>query len=333
MNNRINFVFVILILLSINFYGQIDTINQTDSQGHKFGYWMEYHENGNIRAEGNYRIIESPLSDEEKFFWGLQVSDSIVRKSLKFGEWKYYDIFGNQTYLEKYENGLIFFYEKYSYDQNGRLIKTEKNGIQTLFGIRKNIEIEQLYYFFTGTIENTFVNCINIKSLSDQTIKIFLTPNSDRLKIRGDFMTIMPNSKLSIPFTYSIPSGSFNDYIEITFINPDTNKIKIEIESYGYHLTSHDLQLSTDEIKEIRFKGNKLYYFREYEECEIKIYEYFPEINLQVLKSEKIKPIIIFPLSLERNEIDLKKLKKGSYLMTSIDYRNNITLMIKLIME
>lgn len=333
MKNKISFILIVFILVSINLYGQIDTINQKDGQELKSGYWKEYHDNGKIRAEGNYRIIERQLSPEELFFYNLQVTDSTVKRSVKTEGWKNYDIFGNLTNLEKYRNGFRYFNEKYSYDENGQLIKTERNGIQTLFGVGKNIEIEQLYYFISGSTGNTVINYINLNSLSGQTTKISLKSNTDRVKIRGGINTIKPNSKLSIPFTYSIQSGNFNDYIEITFMNPDTNNIRIEIESYGYNLTSRDLQLNTDEINEFRLKGNKLLYFREYEECEMKIFEYLPEINWQVIKNENIKPIIIFPLSIERNEIELKKLKKGTYLLTTIDYRNEIEMMIKLIKE
>lgn len=314
-------------------YGQIDTLNQMDNQGLKFGYWIEYHDNGKIKAEGNYKIIERQLSMEELFFHNLQSTDSTVKRSVKTGKWKNYSIFGDLTNLEKYRNGLKYFNEKYSYDENGQLIKTERNGAQTLFGVGKNIEIKQLYYFIPGSIGNTIINYIYLNSLSDQPTKISLKSNTDRIRIGKDFNTIKPKSNLRIPFTYSIQSGNYNDYIELTFMNPDTNKIRIEIESYGYNLSSHDLQLNMDDITEINLNGNKLLYYREYEECEMKIFDFSPSINLQAIKKENIEPIVVFPLSIERNEIDLNMLKEGTYLLITIDYRNGIEMMKKLIKE
>ncbi len=328
-----SFILAISILISLSIQGQNDTINQTNKKGHKYGYWKEYHENGNIKSEGNYKIIERQMSMEEIFFYDLNVSDSIVNRSVKIGEWNNYDIFGSLINMEKYRNGSRYFIEKYSYDENGQLIKTERNGIQTLFGVGKNIEIEQLYFFISGTIGNTIVNNINLNSLSNQRTKIIFESSSDRLKLKGDLNSIESNSKLSIPFTYSIHSGLFKDYTEIIFINTDTNKIKIEIESYGYHLSSRNLQLNINEIKTFRFREKKLLYFREFEECEMKVYKYESGLSFQKIRNEKIEPILTFPLSVERNEIDLKKLKNGEYLLTTIDYRNEIEMMIKLIKE
>ena len=333
MKHKINFILSIIILFSINLHGQNDTINQINDEGLKFGYWKEYHENGKIRAEGNYRIIERQLSNEEIFFYDLNVTDSIVIRSVKTGVWLNYDIFGSITHMEKYLNGARYFKEEYSYDENGKLLRTERNGIQTLFGIGKNIEIDQIYYFISGTIGNTYINYINLKSLCDQETRIIFNPNSDRIKFKDDNISIEKKSKSVIPFTYSIQSGQFNDYIDIVFINPDTNKIRIEIESYGYHLASHNLQISSEDLKTIKQDARKLIYLREYEECEMKIYDYQPDLDFQKIKNEDIVPKLIFPLSYERNEIDLKKLKKGEYLLTTIDYRNEIKMMIKLIKE
>jgi len=333
MKTKINFILISLILTSISIKGQNDTINQLNEHELKFGYWKEYHENGQIRAEGRYKIFEQQISPETVFFYDLITSDSIVKRSYKIGVWKNYDIFGKLQSMEKLRNGFRYFIEKYSYDENGQLIKTERGGIQTLFGIGKNIEIEQLYYFISGTIGNTAVKYINIKSLCDQKTSFSIESNSERLIVREKANIIEPNSRLLIPFTYSIQLGSYNDYIEIVFINPDTNRIKIEIESYGHHLSSYDLQLNIIESKTFRFQEKTLLYFREFGECEMKIYNYESGLSSLRIEEEKIEPVLIFPLSFERNEIDLKTLRKGEYLLTTSDYRNEIEMMIKLLKE
>ena len=208
MKNKINFILIVLIVGSIKLYGQIDTINQIDNQGLEFGYWKKYYDNGKIKAEGSYKIIERQLSMEELFFYNLQPSDSVVKRSVKYGVWKNYDIYSNLTNLEKYQDGLKYFDEKYTYDENGKLIKTERNGIQTLFGIGKNIEIKQLFYYIYGSVGNTIINYIELNSLSDQTTKISLKSNTDRIKIINDFCSIKPKSNLRIPFTFSIHPGN-----------------------------------------------------------------------------------------------------------------------------
>ena len=83
MKNKINFILIVLIFGSIKLYGQIDTLNQKDNQGLKIGYWKEYYDNGKIKNEGNYIIIERQLSMEELFFHNLQPTDSIVKRSVK----------------------------------------------------------------------------------------------------------------------------------------------------------------------------------------------------------------------------------------------------------
>ena len=85
---------------------------------------------------------------------------------------------------------------------------------------------------------------------------------------------IGPYSLLQLPFAFSIKPGSFNDYLEFVIMNMDTSKVKIEIESYGYHLASHDLQIRWEDLNTFRHVGNELLYLREYDECEMKIYEF-----------------------------------------------------------
>jgi len=333
MNITVKFILIASLLISINLRGQQDTINQFNDKGVKVGFWREYHENGIIDAEGSYKIIERQLSIEEIFFYDLQEQDSIIKSPVKNGTWKYFDNDGRLAHIKKYHNGTKYFNENYYYNENGNLVRTERNGRQTLFGIGKDIEINQLYYFISGNIGNTSVNKIYINSLCNHSTQIWLKSNTDRINFKSDFLTIEENTNLSIPFTYSIEPGGLLDYIEVIFINPDTNKIKIEIESYGYHLSSSQLQLTFKQLKSYGLKGDKLLYYREYEECEMKIFKYSSNLGFQRMKDERIEPMIIIPLSLERNEIDLKTLKKGEYLLTTTDFMNDIEMMIEFIKE
>jgi hypothetical protein len=324
---------IIIILFSINLHGQNDTINKINDDGLKFGYWKEYHGNGKIKTEGNYKIIKRELSNEEKFFYDEDEYDSVATRTVKVGEWKIYDNSGKLISIEKYRDGTYYFTETYFYDDSGEMVKTERNAFKKIFGKKKSFEFDQLYFFIAGRIGNTEVKKINVTSLCDLKTDLIIESSSDRIKIREEIKTIEPNSRIQIPFTFSIQPDSYRDYIEIVLINSDTTSVRVEVESFGYHLSSHDLHLNIVDAKTFRLNEKSLLYFREFEECEMKIFNYEDGLSFQKIENEKIEPIIIFPLSIERNEIDFTKFKKGEYLLTTIDYRNDIEMMIKLIKE
>jgi hypothetical protein len=112
----------------------------------------------------------------------------------------------------------------------------------------------------------------------------------------------------------------------VKIVNTDTLMINILIESYGYSLSSGNLQRPDKEIKTFSIKSDTIDYYREFEECEMRIYNYSKGLSLSEIKSKGIKPVMTIPLSLERNRIDISALTKGSYLIRAIDY-NKIDLL------
>lgn len=58
----------------------------------------------------------------------------------------------------------------------------------------------------------------------------------------------------------------------------------------------------------------------------MRIYTADPGISISGIEDENIKPLMICPLSLEKNEIDLTSLKKGKFVLVTIDYKNQVYL-------
>ena len=101
-------VFILLLTISFSFdaISQNDTINQVDENGLKTGYWSYYYGNGEIESEGKYKVV--PIShSEELLMKNLDISDSILLKSVKDGLWKEYGRKGNILIREYWEEGYL----------------------------------------------------------------------------------------------------------------------------------------------------------------------------------------------------------------------------------
>lgn len=59
----------------------------------------------------------------------------------------------------------------------------------------------------------------------------------------------------------------------------------------------------------------------------MRIYKYINGLTLQRIRDEKVKPVLVVPLSLKKNEICIKELDNGSYLLHAIDFKKNINLL------
>jgi antitoxin component YwqK of YwqJK toxin-antitoxin module len=141
---------------------QQDTLNRTDNQGKKTGYWISldqagskvyegsfrdgrpigrfirYYSNGKIRAEMNYLSdgirVDSRLFDTE----GRIRAEGRYLNQLKEGPWSFYTEKKIPVYRINYSNGKVHG-EALRYDANGSLIEQTQwinnslSGLQTIF--------------------------------------------------------------------------------------------------------------------------------------------------------------------------------------------------------
>jgi antitoxin component YwqK of YwqJK toxin-antitoxin module len=137
------FIFIPLMTISLLAYGQADTLNRTDLQGKKTGYWISYdpagkkvyegvfkdgrptgrflrfHANGKVRAEMNY--LQDGISVETRLFdpEGRTRAEGTYRNQLRDGHWSFYSEKKNPVYRIHYTNGKI----------NGEAFRFDANGI------------------------------------------------------------------------------------------------------------------------------------------------------------------------------------------------------------
>jgi len=155
-------IIIPLLAFSLQAIGQHDTLNRTDNQGKKTGYWISYdpaglkiyegffregrpvgrflrfHSNGKIRAEMNYLPdgirVETRLFDPE----GRMRAQGTYLNQLKEGIWSFYSERKNPVYRIHYSNGKVHG-EALRYDANGALIEQTRwinntiSGLQIIF--------------------------------------------------------------------------------------------------------------------------------------------------------------------------------------------------------
>ena len=151
-----------LLAFSLQSIGQHDTLNRTDNQGKKTGYWISYdpkgvkiyegsfldgkphgrflrfHANGKTRAEMNYLPdgihVEARLFDPE----GRLRAEGLYRNQQKDGQWSFYSENNKPVFRIQYKNGQIQG-EASRYDANGALMEQTQwinntiSGLQIIF--------------------------------------------------------------------------------------------------------------------------------------------------------------------------------------------------------
>jgi len=324
----------ILILLSFNVYCQNDTINRKDFSGNKFGYWKYIYENDNLKSHGYYKIIKEPVSKEELFMRGIYENDSNTVegeiKSYKYGKWLSFDRYGRIIQKEYFIKGSTSNKTEFIYDTKGLLIKTVKNGRQTFYGTNQDLLIDKLSFSISGQVNDTYQSKITLVSNSDKEIKMYFKTKSNRIKILKNDYLLKPKSSIDFIFVNTIKNGGYTDKIEFEFITPDTNKVEIIINSFGYHLSSSDFQIKDSGLKIYILKVDTLILLRKYRSCELKIYKDDGNVDFSSIETGEKEPLKTIPLSLERTFIDFSKLKKGDYILRIVDYKNEIDLYIEL---
>ena len=156
-------IIIPLIAFSIQAAAQGDTLNRTDNQGKKTGYWisrdpsgkkiyegtfhngrpvgrfLRFHANGKIRVEMNYMpdgiAVKARLFDPE----GRLRAEGIYRNQVKDSLWSFYSEKNIPVYRIKYANGLVNG-EALRFDANGALIE------QTQWIKNKLVGLQIIYY-------------------------------------------------------------------------------------------------------------------------------------------------------------------------------------------
>ena len=172
-----------LIAFGLNANAQQDTLNRTDNQGRKTGYWIShdqsglkvyegsfregkpvghfirYHSNGKTRADMNYlpdgKSVNTRLFDPE----GRMRAEGTYVNQLKNGLWSFYSEKNIPVYQINYLNGKVHG-EARRYDASGSLIEQTQwknniiNGLQIIF-YHENKPQAKINYL-DGTIDGEY---------------------------------------------------------------------------------------------------------------------------------------------------------------------------------
>ncbi|MBN2893415.1 MAG: hypothetical protein JXL97_16195 [Bacteroidales bacterium] len=336
---------IILAFIFSSIFSQSDTINQTDENGNKIGYWQELYSNQNIKICGNYKLIQEKISKEEAFMRGVISSADFLydTTSVKHGKWtEYYENKivktitswknGKKIELEEfypyekiYLTGKDKIHKQYFYDENWNLIEIVltdniQNKVKYLFGANSELEItNKKFYFFDRANTNVQAEIV-FKSLSDDEIILSLPSNCQNIKFKKDKVTIPPNQSFALDFTYNISLGNTTDNLTIT-TNIDNNiSINFLINSYGYQLKGSEMNNFINKKMIIRVPGDTFYFVRDDYSSEIHFYSYDKKLTKEEIDEGKSTPVLSFPTSREINEIDIKKLPKGKYIIKTVDF-------------
>lgn len=257
MMNKTCLFFVLFSSLLFQTQGQNDTINRTTTDGLKYGFWQEYFQNGNIKTEGEYKIFKQPFSEEELFFFGITNPDSLHSRSIKTGLWNEYNIHGEKIRSEFYKNGIQVYSEQYIYDENGKFLKKINNIPSHRYANKKDFKINPLFIDQIGPIGSRKIIYLKIESLSDTLTEVILIPSSKNISLLFSTYMIEPYTSLSIPVLYLLKQGVHRDTLLVRLINFETYNHNVIIESYGYTLTSSNLQNSDDNLNTYLINSEK----------------------------------------------------------------------------
>lgn len=155
-------IIIPLLIISLQAFGQHDTVNQTDNKGRKTGYWISkdpsgikqyegffregvpvgkfvrFHPNGKVRAEMIHHTdgirVEARLYDAE----GRKRAEGVYLNRIKDGLWSFYSEKSIPVYRIQYSRGLVNG-EALRFDSNGALLEQTQwqsnklQGLQVIF--------------------------------------------------------------------------------------------------------------------------------------------------------------------------------------------------------
>lgn len=230
-NAMLKLIIIPLLAIGLQAVAQTDTLNRTDDQGEKTGYWisrdpsgrkvyegyfrdgrpsgrfLRFHANGKTRAEMNYlpdgNHVEARLFDPQ----GLMRAEGTYLEQARDGLWSFYSEKKNPVYRINYSNGRING-EALRYDANGALMeKTQWNnnvlsGIQIIYYPDK--KPQALINYQNGVIHGRY--------------ELFFPDGS--AEVVGDYATGLKNGK----WIYYLPDGQTDfilNYNKGKLLNPE----------------------------------------------------------------------------------------------------------------
>jgi len=210
-------LFISLLLLAVNYsvFAQSDTINQTDAEGLKQGYWIiynkdntrmdqegtyvdnkkegiwkKYYSNGNIEHEITY--VRNKPNGYAKFYYenGNLSEEGIWQGNKWVGEYKYYFKNGNPAYEWSYnEKGKRSGNQKY-YHENGNLriegdwVEGKENGVVKEYYDNGQLKCEKNYQ--NGKMDSTSVKSFKKdETIVQKTIKKVQHTRKDTVKLKN----------------------------------------------------------------------------------------------------------------------------------------------------
>lgn len=298
--------------------------NQTDNHGFKFGCWKVLYKNGKVKEEGDYTILKKGMNAEELFMMGI-AKEVKVTKSVKNGEWKYYDEHGVKIKTEKWSYGRLDSKNKYYY-KDGKLENIDKTDFNIREKTKKPIEIKPLEFDLYDTIgKSDEVHIIEIESTIEEKTSIKYEASSDAIELLENYSFIAAGQKIAIPFKVRFDKGKNSDYIVLYFeLNGQSFNTVINIHRYGYDLSTILFSKNKEKIESFDIAKDSIFFVRKTEECELKIYPYYNDNDFEKIKNYKIKETLVFPLSLEFNMLDISNLPKDRYLFRIVNYRDKV---------
>jgi len=188
-------------------YGQKDTLNVTDANNQKQGYWIVKDNGGNKMEEGRYlndtktgkwigyytdgsvkqelTYIDNKPDGYAKFYYpsGLVSEEGIWKENKWVGEYKYYYPNGKPSYEWKYnEQGKRTGEQKYYHENGNIMIEGEWNEGKESGTIKEYDESGKL------VAEKTFNN----GQLDEASVKIY-SPNANNVQIQENNTTVNTN--------------------------------------------------------------------------------------------------------------------------------------------
>lgn len=220
-------IIIPLLGFSLQAIGQKDTLNRTDNQGRKTGYWISqdpaglkiyegffregkpagkfirFHANGKVRAEMNYFPdsvrVEARLFDAE----GRLRAEGAYMDQIKDGKWSFYSEKNNPLYRINYDNGRVHG-EALRYDANGVLAEQTHwnnsiiSGLQVIYYPDQQPQAKINYR--DGVIDGTYE----------------LLFEDGKIEVKGTYASGLKTGK----WEYYLPDGK-TDYI----LNYDNGKL------------------------------------------------------------------------------------------------------------
>jgi hypothetical protein len=275
------------LILSQHLAGQ-ESYNQLNETGNRIGLWREFHPNGKLKQVQSYETPKKLHVTEKSvaFQLGLR-SDSCCDTIL------YKDNLLLSDYYE-YDDNWIFYRVRRVADSDKPIY---------LYGSAQEIgRIEDESRFISGRISEEAEVVLSLVNFSSKSISLTSKNEYENIGFLPDNLVLTKNDTTSIKVRIGIKPRESKYEIAFNYHEATINLIII---TYGYHITSNDLQAS----ERVKVNGDVLIYYRTENESLVEIYD---DSKSTVLQTNS--------LALKKTEIDLAALQSGKYWLKIFDF-------------